>query len=141
MFLQSLNIPGSGMTAQQLRMDVISENLANADTTRTQNGQPYRRKETVLQEDTQTSFDAVLGSVQEPGGVKVASIQDDPSALKLSYDPSNPDANAAGYVTLPNVDTTTEMVGLMSASRSYEADVTAFNALKEITQTGLQIGK
>lgn len=141
MFLQSLNISGSGMTAQRLRMDVISENLANADTTRTAAGGPYRRKVAVLQEDTQTSFDSVLGSVTQPAGVKVAAIQDDNSAFKLSYDPSSPDANAAGYVELPNVDTTTEMVDLMSTSRSYEADVTSFNAMKEIAQTALSLGK
>lgn len=141
MFLNSLDISGSGMTAQRLCMDVISQNISNQDTTRTQNGQPYRRKVTVLREKTQTSFDAVLGNVQTPGGVEVAAVQEDPSAFKIEHDPSSPDADANGNVQLPNVDLTTEMVGLMNCSRSYEADVTSFNAVKGMAQTALQIGK
>ncbi|MDR3645594.1 MAG: flagellar basal body rod protein FlgC [Clostridia bacterium] len=140
MFLNSLNISGSGMTAQRLRMDIISQNLANEDTTNAANGQPYRRKEAVLQETTQTMYPGT-GSTQGPGGVEVAAIKEDASPFKLEYDPSSANANASGYVELPNVDTTTEMVDLMSSSRSYEADVTAFNAMKGMATTALDIGK
>lgn len=141
MFLNSLNIPGSGMTAQRLRMDIISQNLANADSTATVNGQPYRRKTVTFEERTQTTFQGFLDSSQGPGGVQVSQIAEDPSDFKLSYDPSNPNANAQGYVLLPNVDTTTEMVDLLESTRSYQADVTAFNALKGMAASALEIAK
>lgn len=143
MFLNALNIPGSGLTAQRLRMDVISENLANQDTTVTADGEPYRRKTVEFSERTQQTFDGYLqGATGEgPGGVQVNAIQDDSSDFKLSYDPSSPNADKSGYVRLPNVDTVTEMTDLMEASRSYSADVTAFNALKGMAVTSLDIGK
>jgi flagellar basal-body rod protein FlgC len=141
MFLNSLNISGSGMTAQRLRMDVISQNLANQDTTRGVSGQPYRRMVVELQEITQNNFSDLVNAQKGVGGVEVSSVKGDPSDFKLSYDPSNPDAGADGYVKLPNVDTTTEMVDLMSASRSYESDVTAFNALKGMALSALEIGR
>ena len=141
MFLNALNIAGSGLSAQRLRMDVISQNLANVDTTSDVNGQPYRRKTVTLQEITQPTFNSYLDEEQGPGGVEVSQISDDPTPLKLQYDPSNPSANAQGYVELPNVDTVTEMTDLMEASKSYNADITAFNALKGIAATALQIGK
>jgi flagellar basal-body rod protein FlgC len=141
LFLNALNIAGSGLTAQRLRMDVISQNLANADSTQTVNGEPYRRKTVTFQERTQTEFSGYLDSALAPGGVQVSNIGEDPSEFKLKYDPSDPQANAAGYVLLPNVDTTTEMVDMMEASKSYQADITAFNALKGIAATALEIGK
>jgi flagellar basal-body rod protein FlgC len=118
-------ISGSGMTAERLRMDVIAGNLANADSTSAANGQPYRRRLVLLQEAT-PSFGQVLA------GVKVAGIVDDPSPLRRVYDPSHPDADAQGYVTLPNVNPVTEMVDLISSSRGYEANVTAMNAAKQM---------
>lgn len=141
MFLSSLNIAGSGMTAQRLCMDVISENLANQDTTVTAAGGPYRRKVAVLQEVPQPTFGQALDAAQSPGGVEVKQVVEDNSAFKLSYDPENPAAGADGYVRLPNVDTTTEMVNLVQSSRSYEADVTAFNAIKDLALSALDIGK
>jgi flagellar basal-body rod protein FlgC len=141
MFLNSLNIPGSGMTAQRLRMDIISQNLANQDTTAGANGKPYIRKSVTLQERTQQTFEDYLGSAESSGGVQVASINEDTSDIKLEYDPNNANANAQGYVELPNVDTISEMTDLMEASRSYQSNVTAFNALKGIALTALQIGK
>jgi flagellar basal-body rod protein FlgC len=141
MFLNDLNISGSGLSAERLRMDIISQNLANVDTTKGANGQPYRRETVTFQERTQTTFDSYLDAEQGPGGVEVSAISQDPSPLKLEYDPSNPDANAQGYVQLPNVDTVTEMSDLMEASKSYDADITAFNAIKDIANTALQIGK
>lgn len=141
MFLNSLNIAGSGLTAQRLRMDIISQNLANVDTTKDASGGPYRRKTVTLQERTQTTFDSYLDEAQGPGGVQVSSIGEDPSDFKLKYDPSNPDANAQGYVELPNVDTVTEMTDLMESSKSYQADITAFNAIKTMAVDALQINK
>lgn len=143
MFLNALNIPGSGLTAQRLRMDVISQNLANQDTTETADGGPYRRKTVSFSERAQPTFDGYLAGAtgEGPGGVQVDAIEDDSSDFKLSYDPSNPNAGADGYVRLPNVDTVTEMTDLMESSRSYSADVTAFNALKGMAITSLDIGK
>ncbi len=121
----SLNVSASGMTATQLWMDVISSNLANADSTKAANGQAYRRKEVVLSEAS-PSFGEVLGGVQVDG------IVNDPSPLRQVYDPGNPEANKQGYVTMPNVNPVTEMVDLISASRGYESNVTAMNAAKQM---------
>ena len=118
-------ISGSGMTAERLRMDVIASNLANADSTQGANGQPYRRRMVVLQAGS-PSFDQVLS------GVKVAGIVEDQSPLRRVYDPSHPDADAQGYVTLPNVNPVTEMTDLIDASRAYEANVTAMQAAKQM---------
>ena len=133
-----LDISASALTAQRLRMDVTAENLANAQSTRGTNGQPYRRKEVVLQEIPQGGFGAQLASAMgpsrpaAPGGVEVAGIQEDQTPGKLVYDPGNPDADAQGYVRMPNVDTVAEMVDLISASRAYEANVTAMQAAKQM---------
>ena len=121
----SLNVSASGMTATQLWMDVVSSNLANADSTKAANGQPYRRKEIVLSEAS-PSFGEVLGGVQVDG------IVNDPSPLRQVYDPGNPEANKQGYVAMPNVNPVTEMVDLISASRGYESNVTAMNAAKQM---------
>jgi flagellar basal-body rod protein FlgC len=136
----ALGISGSGMTAERLRMDVVSENLANADTTRGVNGQPYQRKEVVLQQTGGQSFGAVLAGVQssqqagslDGSGVRVAGIVDDPSPGRRVYDPTHPDADAQGYVTLPNVNSVTEMVDLITASRGYEANAAAMTATKSM---------
>jgi flagellar basal-body rod protein FlgC len=132
-----LEISATGLTAQRLRMDVTAENLANANTTKGADGQPYRRKEVVLREIPQTGFGASLtsamaGGAQRAGGVEVAQIAQDQTAGKLTYDPGNPDANAQGYVQMPNVDTVTEMVDLIDSSRAYEANVTAMQASKQM---------
>ncbi len=121
----SLNVSATGMTASQLWMDVVSSNLANADSTKGANGQPYRRKEVVLSEAS-PSFGEVLG------GVQVNGIVDDPSPPKMVYDPGNPEANKQGYVAMPNVNPVTEMVDLIAASRGYESNVTAMNAAKQM---------
>jgi flagellar basal-body rod protein FlgC len=143
-FLDSLNISGSGLTAQKYRMEIVAQNLANADTTRTEAGGPYRRKLVVLEEITSngTFAQALRASVGEAGGgVRVQQVLDDTDDFKVEYDPTHPDANADGYVQLPNVDTTQEMVDMMSASRLYEANVTAFNAMKAMASKALEIGK
>jgi flagellar basal-body rod protein FlgC len=139
-----LEISASGLTAERLRMDVTAENLANAQTTRGANGQPYRRKEVVLQE-APGSFGASLskamggGESGSTGGVQVAGVVQDSSPLKRVYDPGHPDADAQGYVSMPNVDTVTEMVDLISASRAYEATVTAMNAAKQMFSHTLEL--
>jgi flagellar basal-body rod protein FlgC len=140
-----LEISASGLTAQRLRMDVTAENLANAQTTKGADGQPYRRKEVVLREIPQSGFGAQLSSAigvgtgKGAGGVEVAQIAADKTAGKLVYDPGNPDANAQGYVTMPNVDTVTEMVDLIDSSRAYEANVTAMQASKQMFSKTLDL--
>lgn len=130
----AINSSASGLQAERLRMDVTAENLANAQTTKGADGQPYRRKSVVLQEAGATgpSFASILAG-QKSGdtrGVKVAGIVEDQTALKRLYDPGHPDADKDGYVTMPNVNTVTEMTDLISASRGYEANVTAMQTAK-----------
>ena len=148
----SMNTTASALTTQRLRMDVISSNIANVDTTRAKqvNGEwePYRRKSVTLkeQEGQFSSFlNSAMGKTVKSGagnGVKVSSIKDDTETpFKLVYDPANPDANADGYVQMSNVDLLKEMVDLISASRSYEANITAFNANKNMLTKALEIGK
>lgn len=139
-----MDISASALTAQRMRMDVISENIANANTTRTAAGTPYRRKVTVLQQGKGDPFSSYLQDAQNTAagnGVQVAAIVEDMSDFKLDYDPANPDADANGYVQLPNVDEVKEMVDMMSATRSYEANVTALNATKSMAMKALEIGK
>jgi flagellar basal-body rod protein FlgC len=131
----ALNISASGLTAERMRMDVTAENLANAQSTRGADGQPYRRKEVVLQQrDGGTTFGSMLntamGSSDGANGVEVAGIVEDETDFRLVYDPGHPDANAEGYVEMPNVNPVTEMVDLISASRAYEANVTAMQTAK-----------
>ena len=128
-----LSISGSGMTAERLRMDVIAENLANAESTRGADGQPYRRKEVVLGAAGGQSFQDVLD------GVRVKAIVEDTSPGKKVYDPGHPDADQQGFVTMPNVSTVTEMVDLITASRGYEANVQAMNAAKQMFQRTLDL--
>ncbi|OXB94502.1 flagellar basal body rod protein FlgC [Parageobacillus galactosidasius] len=146
---QSLDITASALTAQRLRMNVISSNMANVDTTRARfvNGQwePYRRKLVVMeprQEGFSTYLQTAMNSRASVGnGVKVTKIMEDQTPFKLVYDPSHPDADRDGYVRLPNVDPLKEMVDLISATRSYEANVTVFNATKGMLMKALEIGK
>ena len=140
-FLSGMDIIASGLTAQRLRMDVISDNIANVDTTRTEDGTPYTRKYVVLEERANNFSDIMQGSSETAtGGVRVSEIGEDSSDYQLVYDPTNPDANEDGYVEYPNVDTTQEMVDMISAYRSYEANVTAFSAYKDMAIKTLEIG-
>lgn len=147
-----MNTTASALTTQRLRMDVISSNIANVDTTRAKqvNGEwePYRKKSVTLkeQEGQFSSFlNMAMGKTVKNGagsGVKVSSIKEDTETpFKLVYDPSHPDANAEGYVQMSNVDVLKEMVDLISTSRSYEANITAFNANKNMLTKALEIGK
>ncbi|MCS0652302.1 flagellar basal body rod protein FlgC [Cytobacillus firmus] len=145
----SMNNTASALTAQRLRMDVISSNMANADSTRSINGDgPYRRKSVVL-EPKEGQFSSFLnmaisrkGGVSAGNGVKVSRIAEDRvTPTKMVYDPSHVDANEDGYVEMPNVDPLREMTDLISATRSYEANVTVFNASKGMMMKALEIGK
>ena len=142
----SFDINASGMTAQRFRMDIISENVANANTTRTSDGSPYvRRVVTFTEKDSQTPFHRVLNKATDRysgKGVKIDRVHEDKeSQMNMVYDPSHPDADENGYVTYPNVNIITEMTNLIDASRSYEANATAFNASKTMALQGLNLGK
>ena len=146
-FFDAIDIAASGLAAERLRMDVTAENLANAQTTRTASGGPYQRQEVVLQQGG--GFGATLASAMGgglssgavAGGVQVAAIVGDPTPDRLVYDPGHPDANAQGYVRMPSVNPVTEMVDLISESRSYEADVTAMQTAKSMYTKTLDLLK
>lgn len=146
----SFGVNASGMTAQRFRMDVISQNVANAKTTRTEDGTPYVRKVVTFQEKNKTgaSFNSMLAASRSKynryagDGVKVGGVyEDDETELTKVYDPAHPDADDDGYVWYPNVNIVTEMTNLIDASRSYEANATAFSASKAIALKGLEIGR
>lgn len=144
----AFNVNASGMTAQRLRMDIISENVANANTTRTENGTPYVRKIVTFATkgaDKTGSFHKVLKGATAAyvgQGVKVNGIYEDKeSEQNLVYDPSHPDADENGYVSYPNVNIVTEMTNLIDASRAYEANATAFSASKAMAQQGIQLSQ
>ena len=146
---QPFDIAASGMTAQRFRMDVIAENIANVSTTRTEDGTPYRRKIVTFEEKQLKagvpSFRHILKdstAAYMGNGVKVTKVSEDTDTdFIMEYDPSHPDADENGYVSYPNVNTVTEMTNLIDASRSYEANVTAFSAIKSMAQSGIQVGQ
>jgi len=132
-----MTVSATGMSAQRLRLDVISTNIANAETTRTERGEPYRRKIPVFSEYLRRTVDGKVESL----GVRVVRIVEDQTPFRLVYDPTHPDANEEGYVQMPNVNVLREMVDLMDAQRAYEANVAAFNVTKSIVNSALQIGR
>ncbi|HIX28118.1 MAG TPA: flagellar basal body rod protein FlgC [Candidatus Blautia stercoravium] len=145
-FLSSFDISVSGLTAQRQRLDVAAENIANINTTRTESGGPYRRKIVSLEEKPVSTFQSEFNSrlkqdSASKGGVRVSQITEDQRDLEPVYDPDHPDANEDGYVMMPNVDLVKETVDGMEATRSYEANITAFNAIKLMAQKALEIGK
>ncbi|HTU97894.1 MAG TPA: flagellar basal body rod protein FlgC [Solirubrobacteraceae bacterium] len=141
----AIDLAASGLTAERTRMDVTSENLANAETTQGANGQPYRRQEVVLQQVGNSFGNELAGAMGQsgatPGGVEVAGIVNDPTPDQLVYDPGHPGANAQGYVKMPNVNSVTEMTDLISESDSYQADVTAMSTAKTMYSKTLDILK
>jgi len=146
---QPFDIAASGMTAQRFRMDIIAENIANVSTTRTENGGPYRRKIVTFEEKQLKagvpSFKHILKDSTAAyigNGVKATKVSEDTTTdFIMEYDPSHPDADENGYVRYPNVNTVTEMTNLIDASRSYEANVTAFQAIKSMATSGIQVGQ
>ena len=141
----AFDINATGMTAERYRMDIIAENVANAETTRTEDGTPYRRTVVVFEETNSlhTPFRKILQKENERytgSGVKVTGVYEDQwTEGNMVYDPSHPDADENGYVTYPNVSIVTEMTNLIDASRAYQANATAFNASKSIATTGLNL--
>ena len=152
-FFDAISIAATGLTAERTRMDVTSENLANADTTQGANGQPYQRQEVVLQQVGRGGFSAALSGAMgaaggsssmggsTPGGVQVAGIVNDPTPDQSVYDPGNPSANSQGYVKMPNVNPVNEMVDMIDESRSYQSDVTAMSTAKEMYEKTLDLLK
>ena len=142
-FLSSINISGSALTAQKLRMQITAQNLANADSVSV-DGTPYRRKVVTLSERQKVDFNSTLTTALEKSnslaGVEVKSITEDDSVV-FEFDPDHPAADENGYVTKPAIDTTEEMVEMMAASRAYEANVTMFNAVKNMASKALEIGR
>ena len=146
-FWESLRVGTSGLTAQRLRLDLISNNIANAQTTRTAQGGPYQRQDVIFTPEEKNTFTSQLASARKAditnlqGGVKVAQIITDTSAGSTVYDPTNPDADASGNVTYPNVDITVEMTNMLSATRSYEANLATIEAVKRMALKALDIGR
>ena len=155
-FMNTINIVGSGLTAQQLRLDIVSENVTNSQTTRVENGEgAYRRKMVVFQavsgKDSFREAMSRAAAVGKPisnagvnpnaGGVIVTDILEDDSPMKIVYDPTHPDADENGYLEMPNVDMVKEIADAMAASRAYSSNVTAFNTLKSVISSGLEIGR
>ena len=142
----SFDINASGMTAERFRMDIIAQNIANANTTRTEDGSRYVRKVvTFAEKESQTPFTHILRKTTDRysgKGVKVDTVTDDTwTQQNMVYDPSHPDADENGYVLYPNVNTVTEMTNLIDSSRAYEANATAFNATKQMATRGLDIAQ
>ncbi|BDU50486.1 flagellar basal body rod protein FlgC [Haliovirga abyssi] len=141
-----INTSASGLTAERLRMDVISENIANANTTVTKNGTPYRRKEVIFQARKNTEFKIPMNMSNENdseigNGVRVLKIAEDKAPFKYVYNPNHPNANKDGYVAMPNVNIVKEMTDMITATRAYEANVTVINSAKGMANSALSIGK
>ncbi len=144
----SMNISASALTAEKTRIDLISKNIANVNTTRTNGGVPYRRQIPVFQEEKNSKFSSFLNKEinnqsrgNELGGVRITKIVEDETPFKLKYEPGHPDADSDGYVKMPNVDTVKEMVDMISAQRGYDANVTAINSSKSMLMKALDIGR
>lgn len=140
----SMEVSSSALAAERLRMNLISSNLANVNTTRTAEGGPYRRQDAVFSAVPMAdSFRSVLNRMSQanPRRVEVAGVVQDPNPPRLQYDPTHPDANPQGYVALPNVNVIEEMADMISASRTYEANITAVQAAKSMALKTLELGR
>jgi flagellar basal-body rod protein FlgC len=144
-FFSSMRVSASGLEAQMRRMNTISSNIANAETTRSADGTgPYRKQDAVFASETdRESFGEILQNELDEGvqGVRVVDVQKDARPPRMVYNPSHPDATPEGYVAMPNVNPVEEMANMISAQRSYEANVTAMNAAKAMAQKALEIGR
>jgi flagellar basal-body rod protein FlgC len=136
----AMNASASALSAERTRIEVAISNMANAESTRSANGEPYRRRDVVLQSDSQgASFEGALGKAAT--GVRVAAIVTDQSDFRRRYEPSHPDADENGYVALPNVDQPQEMVDMLSAARAYQANLTAIGLIRDLVAKALELGK
>jgi flagellar basal-body rod protein FlgC len=139
-FMTSLKICGSGLAAQRAKLDIITSNLANVSTTRTPEGGPYRKKTIVLEAEAVAGiFDSIIKDAVK--SVKIGEVKDDPNGIKTVYDPAHPDADEKGFVATPNINIMVEMADMITASRAYEACVTAFDSTKNMTLKTLEIGR
>ena len=136
----AISASASALNVERTRIEVAVSNIANAESTRGIDGQPYRRRDVVLAEDSVTSFDQVLGEANATG-VKVAGIVQDSAPFRRRYEPSHPDADQDGFVSLPNVDTSTEMVDMLGAARAYQANLAAIGLIKEMVAKALELGR
>ncbi len=137
---EGINISASGLTAQRLRMDLISSNIANVNTTKAEDGNPYKRKMPVFAAKLQDEMDKLKGEEEMGNGVEVVSVKDSDKPYKLVHNPQHPEADQDGYVRMPNINIVEEMTDMISASRAYEANVTALNSAKSMAQSALKIG-
>lgn len=137
----AISASASALSAERVRLEAAVSNLANAESTRGPDGGPYRRRDVVLATDTVGSFDQALGRASSATGVKVAAVVEDQSPGRLRYEPSHPDADANGFVSLPNVDPSEEMVDMLSAARAYQANLTAIGLIRDLVQKALEIGR
>lgn len=145
-FMNAFNISASGLSAQRMRLDVAAENITNINTTRTQAGGAYKRKMVVFESIGGSDFQKIFNETAlrnggRPAGVRVSEIVEDDRAFKSVYNPNHPDADEQGYVMMPNVDLLKETVDSMAATRAYDANVTAFNAIKTMAAKALEIGR
>ena len=136
----ALKASASALDAERARLEVAVSNIANSESTRGADGQPYRRRDVVLAPTTVETFDAALGRAGAVG-VQVSSIVEDQTAFRKRYEPSHPDADAEGYVAVPNVDVPEEMVDMVGAARAYQANITAINVIRDTVQRSLDLGK
>ncbi len=136
----AVSAAASALAAERTRIEVAVSNLANADSTRGPDGQPYRRRDVVLQADGDTTFDSALGRASAVG-VRVAAIAEDTAPATRRFDPSHPDADGEGYVAVPNVNAAEEMVDMVSAARAYQANLTAINLIRDLVSRALELGR
>jgi flagellar basal-body rod protein FlgC len=136
----AINASASALNAERQRIEVAVSNLANAESTRGPDGQPYKRKDVVLASQPTEQFQDLLSRANATG-VRVAAVVDDQSAPRRRYEPSHPDADSEGYVSLPNVDTAEEMVDMLGAARAYQANLTAINLIRDLVQRALDLGR
>ncbi len=142
--LNSMNIAGSALTAERFRMDIIMQNIANSSTTRTEDGDPYRRKQVVFEErevDFYSALQDESNKLSSSGGVRATEVVESDADFVPVYDPSHPDADEEGYVMYPNVNTTEERIDLIAASNAYEANLTALSLVKSLALRTLELGK
>ena len=137
----AMSASASALNAERTRLEASVSNLANAESTRGPDGKPYRRRDVVLATDTVGTFDAALGRASGATGVKVAAVVEDQSPFRRRYEPSHPDADADGFVAMPNVDAAEEMVDMLSAARAYQANLTAIGLIRDVVSRSLDLGK
>ena len=137
----AIKASGSALSAERARIEVAVSNLSNAGSTRSADGLPYRRRDVILAPDQIHSFDAALGAAASATGVKVAGIVEDTQPFQVIHDPTHPDADAEGYVLMPNVKAEEEMVDLLTAARAYQANLAAVNVIRDMVARALELGK